>query len=54
MTLTTEELIMLLESTANFLRGMCLDRRIPQDTKEAIIHRVAEIDRLTELWESQQ
>lgn len=35
-----------LESVANFMRGMQLDPRIPQDVKEALNFRVQEIDEL--------
>ena len=38
----------LMESTANMLRGMCMDPRIPQDTKEALWSRVRNLDAATE------
>ncbi len=37
-------MIELMEQTANMLRGMCLDPRIPQDTKEALRSRVGKLD----------
>jgi hypothetical protein len=40
--------IELLESTANMMRGMCMDPRIPQDTKEAMRSRVRKLDAATE------
>jgi hypothetical protein len=43
-----EQSTAILESTANFLRGMSFDPRISQDIKEAILSRVAEIDKFTE------
>lgn len=41
-------MIELMEETANMLRGMCMDPRIPQDTKEALWSRVRKIDAATE------
>ena len=41
---TTEKL----ESTANFMRGMCFDPRLHHEIKEAITERVAEIDSFVE------
>ena len=38
----------LMEETANMLRGMCMDPRIPQDTKEALWSRVRKLDAATE------
>ncbi len=38
----------LMEETANMLRGMCMDPRIPQDTKEALWSRVRKLDATTE------
>ena len=35
----------LIESTANMLRGMCMDPRIPLDTREAMWSRVARLDK---------
>jgi len=43
-----EELIELLESTANMLRGACMDPRIPKATKEAFWSRVRELDKAVE------
>jgi hypothetical protein len=40
--------IELLDSTANMMRGMCMDPRIPQDTKEAMWSRVRKLDAATE------
>lgn len=37
----------LIESTANMLRGMCMDPRIPKDTKEALWSRVSKLDAAT-------
>lgn len=39
----------LVEETANMLRGMCMDPRIPQDAKEALWSRVRKLDAATEL-----
>lgn len=36
--------IELIEETANMLRGMCMDPRIPSDTKEALWSRVKRLD----------
>jgi hypothetical protein len=41
-------MIELMEETANMLRGMCMDPRIPQDTKEALWSRVRKLDAATE------
>ena len=41
-------MIELVEETANMLRGMCMDPRIPQDTKEALWSRVRKLDAATE------
>lgn len=38
----------ILESTANFMRGMCFDPRLHPDIKKAISERVKEIDDFTE------
>lgn len=43
-----ESLIELLESTANMLRGMCMDPAIPQHAKQALWIRVANLDRAVE------
>lgn len=37
-------MIELMEETANMLRGMCMDPRIPQDAKEALWSRVGKLD----------
>ena len=37
-----------MEETANMLRGMCMDPRIPHDTKEALWSRVRKLDAATE------
>lgn len=39
-----ETTIELLESTANMLRDMCMDPRVPQDTKEVLWSRVRKLD----------
>lgn len=39
----------LVEETANMLRGMCMDPRIPHDTKEALWSRVRRLDAATAL-----
>lgn len=41
-------MIELIEETANMLRGMCLDPRIPADTKEALRSRVRKLDAAAE------
>ena len=38
----------LIESTANMMRGMCMDPRIPGDTKEALWSRVKLLDEAAE------
>lgn len=38
----------ILESTANFMRGMCFDPRLHPDIKKAILERVREIDKFTD------
>jgi hypothetical protein len=43
-----EDLIELIERTANMLRGACMDPRIPKDTKEAFWSRVRELDKAVE------
>ena len=46
--MSSEELLEQLESVANFMRGMQFDPRIPNDTKEALLGRVQEIDTMVE------
>jgi hypothetical protein len=41
---TDEEFAQLVEETANMLRGMCMDPRIPKDTKEALWSRVNRLE----------
>ena len=41
-------MIELMESTANMLRGMCMDPTIPKHAKDAIRVRVKELDKATE------
>lgn len=41
-------MIELMEETANMMRGMCMDPRIPQDTKDALSSRVRKLDEATE------
>ena len=43
-----EELLNLINSTANMLRGMIFDPAIPEHAKEALVHR---IDMLEEAYE---
>ena len=43
----------MLESTANFMRGMCFDPRLHPDIKLAISERVSEIDDFTERAQEQ-
>jgi hypothetical protein len=47
---TPERLTMieLVEETANMLRGMCMDPRIPRDTKEDMWSRVRKLDAAVE------
>ncbi|WP_171195248.1 MULTISPECIES: hypothetical protein [Acinetobacter calcoaceticus/baumannii complex] len=45
-----EELLGQLESVANFMRGMGLDPRIPNDTKQALSNRARDIDELVEKY----
>ena len=40
----TEALLALLDSTADLLRGMCLDPTIPAHAREALRQRVEEIE----------
>jgi hypothetical protein len=44
------ELLTLLESTANMLRGMTLDPAIPKHTKEAMQCRIASIEATVEKY----
>lgn len=39
----------LIESTSNMLRGMCMDPRIPADTKQALQSRIGRLDSAAEL-----
>ena len=49
--MTMDKLIELIESTANLLRGMCLDPAIPKHAKEAMQARIVELDAAAEqLW----
>lgn len=41
-------MIELMEETANMLRGVCMDPRVPQDTKEALWLCVRKLDAATE------
>ena len=43
-----DTLIKKLESAANLMRGIHLDPRIPQDTKNALLVEATQIDELTE------
>ena len=45
--MTEEQMIELIEETANMMRGMALDPRLPQDIKEAILWRVRMLDEAT-------
>lgn len=45
-----EELLGQLESVANFMRGIGLDPRIPNDTKQALSKRARDIDELVEKY----
>lgn len=42
--MSNEQLIEKLESTANFMRGMCFDPRLHHEIREAIRERVSDID----------
>ena len=44
----SEELIAKLESTANFLRGMCFDPRLHHEIRDAVRERASEIDEFIE------
>ena len=46
--MNNEELLEQLESSANFMRGMCFDPRIPNDTKEALQERAQAIDEIVQ------
>lgn len=48
--MNNEELLEQLESSANFMRGMAFDPRIPSDTRQALIERAQEIDGLVEKY----
>lgn len=43
-----DDLIEKLESTANFLRGVCFDPKLHPEIKEAILSRVSDIDEFVE------
>lgn len=43
-----EWIIELIEETANMLRGMCMDQRIPRDTRDAMNDRAAKLDAAVE------
>jgi len=43
-----DELLEAIQSTANFMRGMQFDPRIPSDTKQALVERAEELDELVE------
>lgn len=43
-----EEILDKLESTANFMRGMCFDPRLHHEIRDAILSRVSEIDEFIE------
>ena len=38
------DLIMLIESTANMLRGMCMDPRVPMEIKEVMRDKIAQLE----------
>ena len=44
-----DQAIQLAEEAANFMRGMSMDPRLPTDIKEAVNHRVREMDEALEL-----
>ena len=46
--MTPDDLIEKLESTANFMRGMCFDQRLHPEIKDAIKQRVDELDGFTQ------
>ena len=39
-----EDILLLLESTANMLRGMTMDPVIPAHAKDAMRHRIAQLE----------
>lgn len=43
-----DDAIVEIESAANYLRGMSLDRRIPKDTRSSILLIVQRLDRISE------
>lgn len=43
------DLIMLIESTANMLRGMCMDPRVPMEIKEVMRDKIAQLDDAADL-----
>lgn len=45
-----EELLSELEATANFMRGMQFDTRLPSDAREALRDRAIAIDELVEKY----
>lgn len=45
-----EELLVTLESAANFMRGTMFDQRIPLDTRQAMAERAQEIDSICEKY----
>lgn len=45
-----DNLIEKLESTANFMRGMCFDPRLHHEIKDAIREKVSEIDSFVEKY----
>ncbi len=46
--MNNDELLEQLESSANFMRGMCFDPRIPNDTKEELQERAQAIDEVVQ------
>ena len=46
--MSNQELLEQLESTANFMRGMQFDLRIPSDARQALIERAQQIDQVVE------
>lgn len=45
-----DELLEAMQSTANLMRGMQFDPRIPSDTKQALIERAEELEALIEKY----
>ncbi|WP_157900142.1 hypothetical protein [Rhodoferax koreensis] len=43
-----EEMLLLMEQTANMLRGMAMDPSIPTHAKQALRARIAELDAMVE------